>query len=109
MATKKTEKTIRQYLDEIGAADTTNEFLIKEFEYNETLGVKLKDDIHKNGLFNEKGRLSQAFIGYKMFVNNKLMLLTKLAMTVQDRSKLKLREKQDARQLTFDEFMKEAI
>lgn len=108
MATKKTEKTIMQYLNEIGAADTTNEFLIKEFEYNETLGQQLKAELKTDGIINAKGRLSQAFIGYKMYTNIKVMLLTKLAMTVQDRSKLKLREKADAKQLSFDEFMSEA-
>ena len=108
MATRKSYKTIRAYLEEIGAADTTNEYLIQEFEYNESLGIRLKIDLEKNGLFSEKGRLSQAYIGYKMYVNNKILLLTKLAMTVQDRSKLKLKQKEDAIQLQFKSFMTEA-
>lgn len=108
MATKKDVKTIQRYLDEIGEADPTNQFIITELEYNETLGNQLKNDIKLNGMFTEKGRLSQAFIGYKMYLNNKIMLLTKLAMTVQDRGKLKLKNKPDATQMQIEQFMESA-
>jgi hypothetical protein len=104
---KTNSKAINDYLEEIGATDATNKFLIDELNYNETLGNQLKNEL-KGGLFTDKGKLTQAFLGYKMFLTNKILLCTKLAMTVQDRKKLRLKDKPDGVQLQIEEFMEQA-
>jgi hypothetical protein len=63
----------------------------------------------KIGVMNEKGKLNQLILGYQKYVQIKIALSTKLAMTVQDRKKLKLEEKPDAIQLEFENFMKAAV
>ena len=107
MTKKATNKTIAEYLEKIGAADPTNIFLQKEVEFIEKIGNRLKSIIDKEGPINAKGRISQEYLAYKIYVRMLIDLSTKLGMTVQDRKKFKLTEA-DAVQLSFDEFHAES-
>jgi len=70
-------KSVTNYLENIGADDSSNVFLIDEFEFNESIGKMLKFEIKKMakiGVMNEKGKLNQLILGYQKYVQIKIAL-----------------------------------
>jgi hypothetical protein len=109
MRKTKRSQLISDYLEKIGAKDPSNDFLMEEFDFNEKLGACIKKEINelieKKGMFNTKGKLTQAYEAYRKYVRTKIDLAAKLVMTPLDRSKMKALSTVDAEQLEFDEFM----
>jgi P27 family predicted phage terminase small subunit len=107
------EKIITEYFEELGLTNPTNQILIDELLFCiEQIDI-LKEKIKIDGSIlidsKENTSLNPALLAYQKLIATIQNLCSKLAMTVQDRSKLKLLKKEDAVQLEFENFMNEKI
>ena len=99
---------IKEYLENKGLFDKNDLVIIEELVYNVEISGVLKADIESEGIvittstkYGDVRKLNPSFQAYQLTLKNIKELSTKLALTVQERSKLKL-IKEDATQLEMD-------
>lgn len=109
MAHQKSTILIKSYLKEQGFEDLVNDILIEEYEANERIGKKFKEEQKNKGMYTEKGRLAPAYSGYHAYFNRKMTMLKNLAITISDRNKLKNKPVEDAVQMELDCFMRKVV